>query len=42
VRVRARSLGVLPPGHPAAGVAAWLFADEVLVNPEQKKGTTDG
>jgi hypothetical protein len=42
VRVRAKNFGVLPPGHPGAGVAAWLFADEVLVNPEQRKGTTDG
>jgi hypothetical protein len=42
VRVRARSFGVLPPGGPAAGVPAWLFADEVLVNPERAKGTIDG
>lgn len=31
VRVHAHNIGVCPPGHPAAGVKAWLFADEVVV-----------
>jgi hypothetical protein len=33
VRVRAASLGKIPAGHPAAGARAWLFADELLANP---------
>jgi len=31
VRVRATNFGVLPPDHPAAGVKAWLFVDELKV-----------
>lgn len=31
VRVRARSAGPLPAGHPGAGQPAWLFADEIIV-----------
>jgi hypothetical protein len=34
VRLRARNLGQIPAGHPSAGAKAWLFMDEVLVNPE--------
>lgn len=34
VRVRARTVGVCPPWHPGAGGPAWLFADEIRVNPE--------
>ena len=34
VRVRARSLGKCPSWHPGAGDPAWLFADEIRVNPE--------
>jgi len=34
VRVRARNVGRIPPGNPAAGSKAWLFVDELLVNPE--------
>ena len=34
VRVRARSLGKCPSWHPGAGAPAWLFADEIRVNPE--------
>jgi len=34
VRLRARNLGEIPAGHPSAGAKAWLFIDEVLVNPE--------
>jgi len=31
VRVHARSIGTIPSWHRAAGVEAWLFADEVIV-----------
>ncbi len=31
LRVRARSAGPLPAGHPGAGRPSWLFADEVVV-----------
>jgi hypothetical protein len=34
IRVRLKNLGPLPAGHPAAGQPAWLFVDEILVNPE--------
>lgn len=34
VRVRARSVGVCPDWHPGAGGPAWVFADEIRVNPE--------
>jgi hypothetical protein len=33
VRVRARSIGTIPEWHAARGLRAWLFADEVLVDP---------
>lgn len=33
VRVRAVNVGTIPAGHPAAGRKAWLFVDEILVNP---------
>ncbi len=33
VRVVARNIGTIPAGHRSAGVKAWLFVDEVLVNP---------
>ncbi len=33
VRVRARNAGTIPEGRPAAGEKAWLFVDEILVNP---------
>lgn len=33
VQVRAANLGKIPSGHPAAGAKAWLFLDEILVNP---------
>lgn len=35
VRVRAESIGKIPDWHRAAGRRAWLFVDEVLVNPKQ-------
>ena len=34
VRLRAHNIGQIPADHPAAGAKAWLFVDEVLVNPE--------
>ena len=33
VRVRASNVAVIPEGHRAAGRKAWLFADEIMVNP---------
>ena len=37
VRVRARNLGAIPAWHPGApGAPAWLFCDEILVNPTRK------
>ena len=35
VRVRAKNIGTIPPGHHAAGRKAWLFVDEIIV----EKGT---
>ena len=32
LRFRAKSIGKLPPWHPAAGSPAWLFVDELVVN----------
>lgn len=31
VRITARAAGPLPVGHPGAGQAAWIFADEVVI-----------
>jgi hexosaminidase len=31
IRVRAKNIGVCPPGHPGAGDKAWIFADEIIV-----------
>lgn len=31
VRITARAVGPLPVGHPGAGQAAWIFADEIRV-----------
>ncbi len=31
MRIRAKNIGVCPPGHPGAGSKAWLFVDEVLI-----------
>jgi len=33
IRVRARSIGKIPDWHHARGLEAWLFADEILVDP---------
>ena len=33
IRVRAVNVGIIPAGLPAAGRKAWLFIDEILVNP---------
>jgi hexosaminidase len=35
VRVRAFNLGTIPAGQPAAGAKAWLFVDEIMVNPNK-------
>jgi len=35
VRIHAKAGGPLPAGHPGAGMAAWLFADEVRVTPRR-------
>jgi hypothetical protein len=37
IEIRATSLGKIPAWHRAAGVPAWLFADELIVNPEKKQ-----
>lgn len=34
LRVRGRTIGTIPAGHPAVGQPAWLFVDEIVVNPE--------
>lgn len=39
LRVRVKNLGTLPAGHPAAGQPAWLFVDEIIVNPEPRPTT---
>ena len=31
IKVRAKNIGVCPPGHPGAGSKAWLFCDEIIV-----------
>jgi cytochrome c len=33
LRIHAKNLGTIPDWHPAKGRKAWLFADEILVNP---------
>lgn len=35
VRVIARTIDTIPSGQPAAGAQAWLFVDELLVNPRE-------
>ena len=37
VQVRATNIGKIPAGHPAAGANAWVFVDEVMVNPAQAR-----
>jgi hypothetical protein len=37
IRVRARNVGTIPDGELAAGKPAWLFVDEIVVNPSVKK-----
>ena len=34
VRVRATGMRVVPEWHPAKDRKAWLFVDEILVNPQ--------
>ncbi len=36
VQVRAANMNKIPAWHSSAGRRAWLFADEILVNPERK------
>ena len=36
VRIRALHLGKIPDWHAAKGLSAWLFIDEVLVNPQEE------
>ncbi len=38
VQVRAQNIGICPEWHPGNGGAAWLFADEIQVNPQFKTG----
>lgn len=35
VRMRARNIGVCPPGHKGAGNRAWLFVDEITLHFDQ-------
>ncbi len=37
VRLRAAGLGTIPAWHHAKGLKAWLFADEIVVNPSGPK-----
>ena len=37
VEVRAANLGKIPPWHTAAGQKAWLFVDEVMVDPANQQ-----
>jgi len=37
VRVRAENVKIIPRSHPASGRKAWLFVDEVLINPTPTK-----
>ena len=37
LRVRAESVGILPEWHSGSGEKAWLFADEIQVNPRYEK-----
>jgi alpha-N-acetylglucosaminidase len=32
IKVKAKSIGTCPPGHPGAGKKAWIFIDEITVN----------
>jgi len=36
VRVRAANVGTIPAGKPGGGRPAWLFADEIEVNPDKE------
>lgn len=37
LRVRARNLGAIPDWHPARGQKAWLFVDEIVAKPREKR-----
>jgi hypothetical protein len=36
IEVRATNIGSIPSWHPASGRDAWLFADEIAVNPSSR------
>ncbi len=31
IKIKAKNIGICPPGHPGEGQGAWLFADEIVV-----------
>ncbi|MDB4437186.1 discoidin domain-containing protein, partial [Akkermansiaceae bacterium] len=37
LRVHAKNLGTIPDWHQAKGRKAWLFIDEILVNPQRSR-----
>jgi hexosaminidase len=37
VRMQAANIGLIPRDKPAAGTKAWLFVDELLVNPRNAR-----
>ncbi len=39
VRVMAKNVATIPAGSPAAGLKAWLFADEIIINPALEAGS---
>jgi hexosaminidase len=41
VRVRAENFGTIPAGHRAAGLKAWLFVDEILIDPAPAEPRTE-
>jgi hexosaminidase len=34
IRIQAKNIGVCPDWHPASGGRAWIFADEITINPK--------
>jgi hypothetical protein len=41
IRVQARNLGLIPDWHTARREKAWLFVDEILVNPSASPGPSE-
>ncbi len=37
IRITAKNVATIPAGHRAAGLRAWLFVDEILINPVVNK-----